>query len=96
MASENRRSPLQDLAARFHQDFGLMEAEPEEWGKVFMKSLSAAQRRVLRAELQELVAAYPGKNGEALRNAWIRLGAQSWPRSANLRETIGVWVRELE
>ena len=72
-----------------------MEMEPEEWGKEFIKSLSADQRRVLKAELQALTTTYPGKSGKALRNAWIRLGAQSWPRSANLRDTIQLWVEAL-
>jgi hypothetical protein len=96
VAASNQHSPLHNLASWFHQDFNLMGIEPEEWGKEFIKSLSAEERRVLRVELQELQAAYPGKNGKGLRNAWIRLGAESWPRSANLREMIGVWVKALE
>jgi hypothetical protein len=90
------RTPVQGLASWFHQDFALMEVEPGEWGREFIRSLSVSQKGELKTELMELVATYPGKNGKGLMNAWIRSGAQSWPRSANLRQTIDSWVKELE
>jgi hypothetical protein len=86
---------LANLASWFHQDFALMGIEPEDWGKEFIKSLSMEQTRVLRVELQELQTAYPGKSGKGLRNAWIRLGAAVWPRSANLRQAIESWLKAL-
>jgi len=73
-----------------------MGIEPEDWGREFIKSLSAGQRRALKVELLELAAAYPGKSGKGLRNAWIRFGAQWCPRSAKLREMIELWVGMLE
>jgi hypothetical protein len=96
VASSKKTSPLANLASWFHQGFALMGIEPEQWGREFIKSLSAEQRRVLEVELLELVATYPGKSGKGLRNAWIRLGAGYWPRAANLRQTIESWVKELE
>jgi hypothetical protein len=54
---------IANLASSFHQDFKLMGIEADQWGKEFIKSLSAEQRRVLRVELLELEAAYPGKSG---------------------------------
>jgi hypothetical protein len=96
IASSDKTSPLQNLASWFHQDFKLMGMEADDWGKEFIKSLSAAQRRTLKVELLELAAAYPGRSGKGLLNAWARLGAQSWPRSANLRDTIQLWVEALE
>jgi hypothetical protein len=96
VAASNKTSPIAILALLFHQDFKLMGMEPEEWGGEFIKSLSAEQRRTLRTELLELKAAYPGKSGEGLRNAWIRLGAQWCPRSAKVLEMIELWVQALE
>jgi hypothetical protein len=96
VASSNKTSPLANLASWFHQGFALMGIEPEEWGKEFVKSLSAEQRRVLEVELQELQAAHPGRSGEGLRNAWIRLGAQWCPPAAKVQEMIELWVRMLE
>ena len=96
VASSNKHSPIANLASWFHQDFELMGMEPEEWGKEFIKSLSVDQRRTLKVEWLELKAAYPGKSGKGLRNVWIRLGAQGWPRSANLRDTIQLWIEALE
>jgi hypothetical protein len=96
VASANKHSPMANLASWFHQDFKLMGIEPEDWGKEFIKSLSVGQRRTLKVELLQLAAAYPGKSGKGLRNAWARLGAQCWPRSENLRDTIQLWVEALE
>src|SRR5882757_7936726 len=86
------RTPVQGLASWFHQDFALMGVEPDQWGKEFMRSLSTAQRHSLRLELIELLAAYPGKTGKGLCNAWIRLGAAVWPRGVDLRQTIDSWI----
>lgn len=96
VAASNENSPLHNLASWFHQDFELMEVEPDEWGREFIKALSSEQRRNLKLELLELAAAHPGKSGNGLRNAWIRLGAQSWPKSADLRGIIQLWVEALE
>jgi len=96
IASRNKHSPVANLASWFHQDFELMGMEPEEWGKEFIKPLTADHRRTLRVELLELAATYPGKNGKGLRNAWIRLGAQWCPRPAKVREMMEVWVKALE
>lgn len=72
-----------------------MGVDPDEWGKKFIQSLSVSQRNVLKGELVELVAAYPGKSTKGIRNAWTRLGAQSWPRSASLRLAIESWLKAL-
>jgi hypothetical protein len=94
-ARSRLRTPVQGLASWFHQDFALMGVEPGEWGREFIRSLSVSQEGELKTELMELVATYPGKNGKGLMNAWIRFGAQSWPRSADLRQTIDSWIEEL-
>jgi hypothetical protein len=96
VAASNENSPLRSLASGFHQDLELMGIEPEEWGREFIKSLSSDQRCNLKLESLELAAAHPGKSGKGLRNAWIRLGAQSWPKSADLRGIIQLWVEALE
>ena len=96
VATSNKNSALADLASWFHQDFKLMGIEADQWGKEFIKPLSTGERRALRVELLELATAYPGKSGKGLRNAWIRLGAAGWPRSANLRETMDSWIKALE
>jgi hypothetical protein len=96
VAASNKKSPLANLASWFHQDFALMGIEPEEWGREFIKSLSADQRRTLKVELLDLGAAYPGKSGKGLRNAWIRLGAAWCPRAAKVQDMIEVWVGMLE
>jgi hypothetical protein len=95
VAAAKKNSPLANLASWFHQDFKLIGIEPEDWGKEFIKSLSMGQRRALKVELLDLAAAYPGKSGKGLRNAWIRLGAQCWPRSADLGRMIVAWVEML-
>jgi hypothetical protein len=95
VAAANENSVLGNLASWFHQDFKLMGIEADQWGKEFIKSLSVVQRNVLRVELVELAAAYPGKSRKGLRSAWIRLGAAGWPRSADLQLIIESWLRAL-
>src|SRR5258708_11449716 len=95
VAASNKTSPIANLASLFHQDLKLMGMEPEEWGREFIRALSADQRRTLLTELLDLKAAYPGKSGKGLRNAWIRLGAQWCPRAAKVREIIELLVEAL-
>jgi hypothetical protein len=60
-----QQSTLAELASCFHQDFALMEVNPDQWGKEFIKPLSIAKKRALRDELREFSAAYPGKSAKA-------------------------------
>jgi hypothetical protein len=87
---------LEALAHRFHQDFKVMGVDPDQWGKTFMKALSTGERHALRVELLKFLAAYPGASTKGIRHAWVRLGAEGWPRSANLRQTIESWIKTLE
>ena len=96
VAASSKKSAAANLASWFHQDFTLMGLEPDHWGKEFIKTLSKGQRRVLKVELLELVAAYPGKSEKGIRSAWARLGAAGWPHSADLRQVIHSWVKALE
>jgi hypothetical protein len=96
VATSSKKSALANLASWFHQDSKLMGIEADQWGKEFIKPLSTGQRRVLRAELLEFMAAYPGTSAKGIRNAWVRLGAAGWPRSANLREMMDSWIKALE
>ena len=95
VAASHKKSALAELASWFHQDFALMRMDPDQWGKEFIRPLSIAQRRVLRAELLEFSLTYPGKSAKGARNAWIRLGAAGWPRGTDLRKTINLWIDEL-
>jgi hypothetical protein len=94
-STPREESALASLAAWFHQDFNLMGKDAGQWGLEHIKSLSAQRRRILKAELQQFLKAYPGKSTKGARNAWVRLGAQSWPRSADLRAVIEFWVNSL-
>ena len=87
IAAVNARSPVANLASRFHQDSC---ADGSRAGGVGVRNSlrhyrQVTKKRVLKMGLIELMAAYPGTSGKGLINAWIRLGAQSWPRSADLR-----------
>jgi hypothetical protein len=96
VATTSKQSALANLASSFHQDFILTGVAPEQWGKQFIKRLSIGQRRVLRVELLEFLGTYPGASAKGIRNAWVGLGADGWPRSANLRETMALWIKALE
>jgi hypothetical protein len=96
VVTSDKTSALANLASTIHQDFQLLGVDPDQWGKTFMRALSTAQRRALKVELQKFLAAYPGASTQGMRNAWVRLGAAGWPRSANLRRTIESWIETLE
>jgi hypothetical protein len=96
VATSRKKSVVARLASWFHQDFRLMGMDPDHWGIEFLKSLTPNERRVLRVELQQLLGTFPGKSTKGLRNAWVRLGAESWPRNVNLRSAIDSWVKALE
>ena len=94
-AAAKQDLPLRKLASWFHQDFALMGIGPVQWGEQFFKSLPVAEKRALKLELAQLLASYPGKSGNGLKNAWVRLGAQSWPKSANLKQVVESWLGSL-
>jgi hypothetical protein len=96
VAAANKNSPVANLASWFHQDFILTSVDPDQWGNEFIKTLSAVQRRVLRVELVDLLAEYSGTSAKGITNAWVRLGAEGWPSSANLREAMVTWIKALE
>jgi hypothetical protein len=96
VATSVTKSTLVELASWFHQDFALMEVNPDQWGKEFIKPLSRAKKRALRDELREFSAAFSGKRPKGIRNAWVRLGANGWPDATDLRTTINSWIEALE
>ena len=95
VSTPREEGALAGLAALFHQDFGLMGKDAAQWGLEHIKSLSAQRRGILKAELQQFLDAHRGTSTKGAKNAWLELGARYWPRSANLREAIELWVNSL-
>ncbi len=79
----------------FHQDFDLLNCDPDEMALGFLRSLSNAEKASLRKEFIEFLKENLGKKQKGLRNAWFRLGAQWWDRKLDLRESIVRWIAKL-
>jgi hypothetical protein len=86
---------LKCLAKIFHQDFGLLNCDPDEMALGFFRSLSSEEKATLKKELIELLNENPGKRQKGLRNAWFRLGADWWDRKLDLRQSIEKWIAKL-
>lgn len=72
-------SPLERLAAHFHQDCKLLYATFESGVSTFLQSLSPEDAALLSQQLTALLKQHPGKSATGLANAWLRLGAQVKP-----------------
>lgn len=88
-----RQSPLQRFAAWFHQDFFVLFPDVASGGQAYLNQLDDAEREAVRAELQQLLAQYPGKSEAGLRNAWLRLGAEAWPRRVGTRALLESFLK---
>jgi hypothetical protein len=86
---------IEHFAQWFHQDFTVIYPDLDEGVAAYITSLDSSRRHVLKRELEQLLCEYPGKDGKGLQNAWLRLGAQAWPRSKDLRAEIAGWLRVL-
>ena len=82
------QSELQNFAQWFHQDSDLLFASVHAGARIYIASLPPDRKSVLRAELEALLATYPGKDGRGLTKAWFRLGAQAWPGGRRSRDML--------
>lgn len=89
-------SELDRFAKLFHQDFDIMDCDPDEMAFGFFRSLSIQELISLRNDLAELLSEYTGKKQKGLRNAWFRHGAQWWDKKIDLREAIERWNARID
>jgi hypothetical protein len=85
IVSVSKHSELERFASWFHQDCDLMFSTFEDGARMYFEEyLPHENRNTLRKELAQFVADHEGASEEALRNVWLKLGAQTWhkqPRS---------------
>jgi hypothetical protein len=81
-------SPLERLAHQFHQDFGFEGVDVQTAAARHISMLSSKERQLLKEELVGFLAKHPGKSSKGIRNAWGKMGAQSWPRDPPIREVL--------
>lgn len=79
----------------FHQDFGLLNCDPDEIALGFFRLLSIEEKVSLKKGFLELLDENPGKKQKGLRKAWLRLGAQWWDRKLDLRKSIEDWIAKV-
>jgi len=71
---------LQKFAKWFHQDFGVIFESVESGANEYLEALTEKQRISLSKEIGDFLKKYPGKDHKALKNAWLKLGAQWWSK----------------
>jgi hypothetical protein len=96
VAFDGSRSEIEDFASLFHQDFSLMEKDPNEYAKEIFSVLSKKQKSSLRESFIKLLKENSGKKQKGLINSWRRLGAVWWDNKIDLRATMQNWINYLE
>ena len=91
----NSSSELRSFARWFHQDFDLLNADANNFGREYFGSLPIKKRQALKSEMKKLLEEYPGKKQKGLRKAWFRLGAEWWDPKQDLRASFEAWIEEL-
>ena len=67
-----------------------MKMTVHEWARKYFGNLTPDRFKVLRDQLQSFVAQHSG-SPNFLRKAWLAQGAQYWPRSIDLEETLRIF-----
>ena len=62
-------------------------------GHAYLVQLSPSEREAVFMELRQFLAQFPGKSEAGLRNAWLRLGVQSWPRQGSTRAILESFLK---
>ena len=71
---------LGNFAQWFHQDFDMVHESIDIGSDEYLKSLTKERKTVLFEEIRQLLNEHPGKDNKALKNAWLKLGAQWWSK----------------
>lgn len=80
-----KRSPLEQFARWFHQDFFLQFPDVETGGAEYLRSLRESEQHEVLLALEKFIAEHPGQSEKGLRNAWLKLGAEAWPSRGSTR-----------
>lgn len=81
-------SGVRALASWFHQDWKLVYPDAPTAARVYIQGLSSSERALLRRELKAFLEANSGKSAEEVREAWLALGAGSWPKDGSTVATL--------
>lgn len=81
-------SGVRALASWFHQDWRLVYPDVPTAAGAYIGGLSDSERALLRRELAAFLDANSGKSPEQVREAWLAVGAGSWPRHESTVATL--------
>jgi hypothetical protein len=94
VVSSAKVSALEKFARWFHQDFFLHFSDVETGGARYLEQLSVSERQAVLLALQELLTEHRGESEKGLRNAWLKLGVQAWPRRDSTRAILQSFVAQ--
>jgi hypothetical protein len=72
----------------FGQDWDLLFSSFHEGARRNFAGLPSERKEQLRRELIDFVTTHDGKLEREVVEAWLRLGAQDWPRNLDIRATL--------
>ena len=88
-----RGSALQQLAAFFHQDFGMLFSSFDIGMSEYISGLRPEQRAALREDLRAVLL--NAQTESQVRQAWIQAGAQWMAKEVRLREALTKLMADL-
>jgi hypothetical protein len=94
IASNKKRTEIEQFAMWFHQDWGLLFSSFDEAAEKYLAQLPASRREVLRKELSAFLEAHAGATRQGMMRWWMKLGAQGGER--NLKDALRKFVSRLE
>jgi hypothetical protein len=90
------KSELEQFASWFHQDWKLIFPDFYSGLKLYLDNLTPGRRQVLGDELQQFLRENSGASAEDLKRSWLRLGAQAWQASLDIRQTLEDFQRVIQ
>jgi len=86
------------FALWFHQDFSLVFPGLDIVGgaRIYLKQLTAAQAQALRGELAAFLNEHSEQPPGVLTRLWMKQGVQYWPRRADTRGKLQLFVSMLD
>ena len=90
------RSELQKFASWFFQDWELAYSDFHTGAQMHIDALSTKRRATLAIELRDFLHEHTGKTSQELREVWISVGAEAWPRDLHLEEFLEHFIDVLE
>ncbi len=83
---------LQKFARWFHQDHSLIFDDFRSGAEIYLESLRADRRMLLRSQLENFLVQHERATTAAMRKAWLALGAEAWDRELDVKSMLTLFL----